>query len=117
MESELVRTLAEVPSYEHVKCYGLHGTYDDGLVWLQSPKNDGKTKTILSMGSSIGNFTREEAVGFIEQFAAVLSPRDNLLIGVDACQDAEKVYHAYNDIDGYVLPARHACASLSYDKA
>ena len=52
-------------------------------------------------GSSIGNFPRDEAAAFLRRIAASLGPRDNLLLGVDACQDAEKVYSAYNDSEGY----------------
>lgn len=102
MQSELERTLAAVPAgtFKHVKCFGLWGTYDDGLEWLKSAENATKPKTILSLGSSIGNFTRQEAPDFIAQFAAILQPNDSFVIGLDACQDPEKVYHAYNDRDG-----------------
>lgn len=102
MQSELERTLAAVPAgtFKHVKCFGLWGTYDDGLAWLKSPENAHKPKTILSLGSSIGNFTRQEAVDFVAQFIDMLKPNDSFVIGLDACQDPEKVYHAYNDRDG-----------------
>jgi uncharacterized SAM-dependent methyltransferase len=91
MHSELVRTLAAVPkgAFKHVQCFGLHGTYDDGLEWLKKPENAEKPKAILSMGSSIGNFTREDAVGFVAQFADILQPNDMLIIGIDACQDPD----------------------------
>jgi uncharacterized SAM-dependent methyltransferase len=91
MHSELVRTLASVPkgAFKHVQCFGLHGTYDDGLEWLKKPENAEKPKAILSMGSSIGNFTREDAVGFVAQFADILQPDDMLIIGIDACQDPD----------------------------
>jgi len=103
MKSELERTLADVPTYAYVQCAGLHGTYDDGLVWLQKPQNAGKPKAILSIGSSIGNFTRDEAPGFLGQFVNILGPQDVLLIGLDACQEPSKVYQAYNDSDGSVM--------------
>jgi EasF-like predicted methyltransferase len=102
MRSELERTLAAVPvqSFQHVKCYGLWGTYDDGLEWLKKAKNAARPKTILSLGSSIGNFTREEAAKFVAQFADTLKPTDTFILGVDACQDPDRVYDAYNDRDG-----------------
>lgn len=102
MHSELERTLGAVPAgaFKHVKCYGLWGTYDDGLAWLKKPENASKPKAILSLGSSIGNFTREEAVGFVSQFANILKPTDALLIGLDACQTPDKVHAAYNDRHG-----------------
>lgn len=101
MKSELVRTLELVPvgTFKHVECYGLHGTYDDGLEWLKRPENAAAPKTIMSLGSSIGNFTPNEAKEFVGQFAGHLGPKDTLLIGLDASQDARKVYDAYNDRD------------------
>lgn len=101
-KDELERTLRAVPNgtYKHVRCFGLHATYDDGLEWLRSEEVRGRPKSVLSMGSSIGNFTRDEAPKFLESFASVLEPGDSLLIGIDACKDPEKVYHAYNDRDG-----------------
>ena len=87
-------------TFKHVQCFGLHGTYDDGLEWLQRKENASRSKVVLSLGSSIGNFTRPEAAAFVKQFAEILSPSDRLLIGVDACQEPEKVYHAYNDSEG-----------------
>lgn len=52
------------------------------------------------MGSSIGNFPRPEAAGFLNNFANVLGPQDSLLIGLDGCKDADTVWHAYNDREG-----------------
>ncbi|KAK4986175.1 hypothetical protein LTR50_005467 [Elasticomyces elasticus] len=100
---ELQRTLSAIPegTYKHVKCFGLLGTYDDGLTWLKlQSENAAKPKSILSLGSSIGNFDRNEAAKFINQFTDVLNPTDTFLFGVDACTDPGKVYHAYNDRHG-----------------
>jgi EasF-like predicted methyltransferase len=101
-EVELERTLAEVPqgTFKHVQCHGLLGTYDEGLEWLKKPENTHRSKTILSLGSSIGNFSRDEAAQFLSQFSETLDPNDTLLLGVDACTDADKVFHAYNDCEG-----------------
>lgn len=99
---ELERTLRAVPQgiFKHVRCYGLHGTYDDGLEWLKQPKNIDRPKCILSLGSSIGNFSRQEAAEFLKSFTPVMGQGDSMLIGVDACQDKDKVFHAYNDQEG-----------------
>lgn len=51
---ELRRTLEQLPQFGHVKCHGLHGTYDDGLEWLKLPKNQVRPKCVMSLGSSIG---------------------------------------------------------------
>ncbi|KAL8712928.1 MAG: hypothetical protein Q9220_002786 [cf. Caloplaca sp. 1 TL-2023] len=97
-EPELRRTISAVPKqYEFVQCHGLLGTYDDGLNWLRAPDRQRQPKWILSLGSSIGNFNREEAAVFLQGFADTMGDIDSMLVGLDACQDNEKVYHAYND--------------------
>ena len=85
--------------YKHVHCHGLFGTYDDGLAWLK--RSAGKPKCILWMGSSIGNLDRTDAANFLKGcFSEVLQGQDSMLIGIDACQESEKVHHAYNDKQG-----------------
>jgi len=98
----LERTLAEIPqgTFKHVKCHGLLGTYDEGLAWLKRPEYKKRPKTILSLGSSIGNFERDEAAKFLAGFADVLTPHDTFLLGIDGCTDGPAVYHAYNDRHG-----------------
>jgi uncharacterized SAM-dependent methyltransferase len=51
---ELKRTLEQVPVFRHVRCHGLHGTYDDGLDWLKMPENSTRPRCVMSLGSSIG---------------------------------------------------------------
>lgn len=99
---ELERTLAAIPkgSYNHVQCFGLHGTYDDGLEWLKRSELHARPKTILSLGSSIGNFARPDAALFLKGFADIEGPEINLLLAIDGCQDGDKIYHAYNDREG-----------------
>ncbi|CAK7219752.1 Ergothioneine biosynthesis protein 1 [Sporothrix curviconia] len=97
---ELERTLSQLPRYEHVRCFGLHGTYDDGRAWLKTPAVLHRRKCVLTLGSSIGNFHRDDAAVFLRGFADVLHPGDSILVGLDSCVDAAKVYHAYNDKEG-----------------
>jgi len=86
--------------YKHVHCRGLFGTYDDGLAWLTKPENLRRPKCVLWMGSSIGNLKRLEAADFLKGFSKILRGQDTMLIGIDACQDRDKVFHAYNDREG-----------------
>ena len=100
-QPELERTLSAVDGvYRHVRCRGLLGTYDDGLVWIKKSAKLGKPKCILWLGSSIGNIERTEAADFLTEFTEVLRGQDAMLIGIDACQESGKVYHAYNDKQG-----------------
>lgn len=113
--TELERTLAQLPAYQHISCHGLLGTYDDGREWLKLPFNVSRKKCILSLGSSIGtsatypatfisiqpvqaaycwnigNFLRGDAADFLGGFAHVLGNGDTMLIGLDGCQDPAKV--------------------------
>ncbi|PFH55204.1 hypothetical protein XA68_10390 [Ophiocordyceps unilateralis] len=52
-QQELGRTLAHLPSFKHVSCHGLLGTYDEGLEWLKQPDVLRRPKCILHIGSSI----------------------------------------------------------------
>jgi uncharacterized SAM-dependent methyltransferase len=68
--TELKRTLEQVPAFKHVKCHGLHGTYDDGLDWLKMPENILRPKCVMSLGSSIGNL-----LGVCDDFPWLIKPR------------------------------------------
>lgn len=132
---ELQRTLDTVPpgSYTHVRCHGLLGTYDDSRAWLQRPENMRKPRCIISLGNSIGSFTRPDAATFLASFADVLecepnslaSPKNHsseeicLIVGLDACKDGAKVSRAYNDAskmnEGFIFNAlKHANSVLGY---
>lgn len=120
--SELHRTLAAIPSgtYRFVKFAALHGTYDDGLTWLKRNNTAAKTTCVLSLGSSIGNFSRADAAKFLNQFARELKPQDMIIVGVDSCQDAKKIFQAYNDSKGvtqafYRNGLTHANRLLGYE--
>ncbi|RAK99256.1 class I SAM-dependent methyltransferase [Aspergillus ibericus CBS 121593] len=100
---ELERTLSIVPpgTFRHVRCFGLLGTYDDGREWLQLPEIRTRSKTIISLGSTLGSFERPDAADFLASFVGN-SPGCNssLLLGLDGCKDAERVLAAYNDPEG-----------------
>ncbi|KAL5042352.1 hypothetical protein BDW71DRAFT_190227 [Aspergillus fruticulosus] len=100
--SELERTFSNVSleQYKSVGFHGLHGTYDDAHTWLSDPKNRERPTIVLSMGSSLGNFSPPDAATFLAGFAKLLKPSDMMVIGLDACEDPDRVYKAYNDSAG-----------------
>lgn len=119
---ELQRTFSEISpnGFTYVGLHGLHGTYDDALIWLKNPENRVRPTVVLSMGSSMGNFNRPEAAAFLGNFSKVLGPSDFLLIGLDACKDPARVYKAYNDSEGttrqfYENGLSHANAVLGFE--
>jgi dimethylhistidine N-methyltransferase len=62
-------------------------------------KTSGK-KVVFFPGSTIGNFTPEEAVGFLKQVAKLVGNDGSLLIGFDRMKDAKVLEPAYNDSRG-----------------
>ena len=95
--SELERTLADVPTYKYVECLGLLGTYDDGFEWLKNSQVSQKRKIVMTLGSSIGNFLRQDAMSFIKSCAEAAGQGGYVLVAIDSCLEKERVYHAYND--------------------
>jgi len=75
----------------------LVGDYTAGLQHLHRPKNN---CMYVFLGSSIGNFTREEAQVFMREVRACMQPGDTLLLGVDRVKDPAVLHRAYNDAQG-----------------
>lgn len=111
--------------YSHVRCHGLLGTYNDAIIWLQQPENLDRPKCVVSLGSSIGSFTRTEAARFLSRFAEVLKSNrssanvsgedSSIIIGLDACKSKDKVHRAYND--GFGLNAKFILNTLRHANA
>jgi L-histidine Nalpha-methyltransferase len=57
-------------------------------------------KLVLFLGSTIGNFSRSEAVSFLKGLRASLAPGDGLLIGFDLSKEPAKILKAYDDANG-----------------
>ncbi|BFZ56604.1 hypothetical protein PYCC9005_003651 [Savitreella phatthalungensis] len=92
-----LRELTETLSLKHVRVHGLHADYNDIHAFL-AERND--PVTILWMGSSVGNFSRESAAEFLRGIKNSLKPGDTFVIGADRRNDPELVHRAYNDPAG-----------------
>lgn len=55
---------------------------------------------ITFLGSTIGNFTPDEAVALLQRVAGALHPGDRFLLGVDLRKDPRILEAAYNDAQG-----------------
>jgi L-histidine Nalpha-methyltransferase len=55
---------------------------------------------IAFLGSTIGNFSREEAVGLLSHVARAMRPSDRFLLGADLVKDPRILNRAYNDSEG-----------------
>ncbi|KAL0069089.1 hypothetical protein AAF712_003775 [Marasmius tenuissimus] len=56
---------------------------------------------LLFLGSSLGNFTREAATGFLRSLPLRPGSGDTLLIGIDHDNEKEAIEKAYNEPAGY----------------
>ena len=69
-------------------------------VFTKNKNMGGGKKVIFFPGSTIGNFTPEEAQAFFETMRHSLDDGDGLLIGVDTVKDVDVLEAAYNDARG-----------------
>ncbi len=76
----------------------LEGDYFKMLAKIS--KNQKKNKLILFLGSNIGNFNKEEAIGFLKLLRKSLTEGDFFLMGVDLKKHPAVILSAYNDAKG-----------------
>ncbi|OJD33790.1 uncharacterized protein BKCO1_27000115 [Diplodia corticola] len=88
-----------IPRYRHVRCFGLHGTFEDGLAWSRTVESP---RWFLSLGSIFGNDAFDDAVGLLQKWSKRMRPHDRMLLGIDAERDEQRVWESYNDPDGVV---------------
>ena len=55
---------------------------------------------IAFLGSTIGNFSRDEAISLLSHCAGEMGPKDRFLLGADLIKDPDVIHHAYNDSQG-----------------
>lgn len=67
---------------------------------LPAPDGPVSRTVVYYPGSTIGNFTPEEAQRFLEHIAQQVGPAGGLLIGVDLQKDEALLHAAYNDSQG-----------------
>jgi L-histidine Nalpha-methyltransferase len=68
---------------------------------LSSLKNgSGRRKVLMFLGSNIGNFSNEQALGFFRHLRDVMNRDDRLFIGFDMQKDPRVIVAAYDDSQG-----------------
>lgn len=55
---------------------------------------------VAFLGSTIGNFPRQQAINLLSHIAGQMSPADHFLLGADLVKDAAIINSAYNDSRG-----------------
>lgn len=84
--------LADYPGLDVVATCG---TYQEAVAALHT--DDANAQLLIWLGSSVGNFTREEAAEQMRGFRAAMEPDDRFLLGVDLRKSKEVLERAYDD--------------------
>lgn len=84
--------------YPELQVQGLVGTYEQALTHL--PPTTLPSRTIVFLGSSLGNFNPEECDRFFEDINIALREEDYFLLGVDLQKPSHILEAAYNDAQG-----------------
>lgn len=74
----------------------IHGVIADFMSQLDVIKEK-QNKLLCFLGSTIGNFSREESKRFVYDLQAIMHAKDRLLIGFDMVKDNVILEQAYND--------------------
>jgi dimethylhistidine N-methyltransferase len=85
--------------FPHVRMLAVCGDYTRALD-LSGLELAGRARALYFPGSTIGNFTVEEALAFLRNAVAVAGPEGVMLVGVDLKKDPALLHAAYNDSQG-----------------
>ncbi len=78
----------------------IEANYLDGVRVAAGRRERGQTLLLLFLGSTIGNFGREDAFEFLSDLRTALSPGDALLLGTDLVKAEQTLVAAYDDPAG-----------------
>ncbi len=93
----LARCRIEMAPLRPVRLEALEADYLDGLRDAVLRRGDAESLLVLFLGSTIGNFERAEAEGFLRDVRRLLDPGDGLLLGVDLLKPLPVMLAAYDD--------------------
>jgi len=85
-------------SFPDLSCLPLQGEYFSAMEELN--QIDSNNKTVLFLGSNIGNFGFEKANEFLGHLSDLLTAGDKLIIGFDLKKDPLLIRRAYDDASG-----------------
>ena len=97
ISEEVLRDTAQrlVQEYSHVEIYAVHADFARQSELFQAFQLE--KKAVAFFGSSLGNFSPEESVEFLQHTAAVMGPEDVFLLGIDLKKSLTILVPAYDD--------------------
>jgi L-histidine Nalpha-methyltransferase len=96
----LAVTERELGYLDGVSVRGFEADYLDGLARAAARRTRGERLLVLFLGSSIGNFNRDEDCEFLARIRKLLKREDALLLGTDLVKPAAQMILAYDDPAG-----------------
>jgi L-histidine Nalpha-methyltransferase len=90
----------ELNHLDGVSVRGFEAEYLDGLARAATKRSRNQRLLVLFLGSSIGNFNRNEDCEFLVRIRTLLRPGDTLLLGTDLVKPVSQVLPAYDDPAG-----------------
>jgi dimethylhistidine N-methyltransferase len=90
----------ELNHLDGVSVRGFEAEYLDGLGRAAARRLEDQRLLVLFLGSSIGNFNRNEDCEFLMKIRALLQAGDALLLGTDLVKPVSQVLPAYDDPAG-----------------
>jgi L-histidine Nalpha-methyltransferase len=90
----------ELGHLDGVSVRGFEAEYLDGLGRAAARRGADERLLVLFLGSSIGNFNRDEDCEFLARIRELLQPGDALLLGTDLVKPVAQMILAYNDPAG-----------------
>ena len=87
----------ELGDIESMSIVGFEREYLDGLLEVAARRREGQNLLVLFLGSTIGNFDRPAASGFLRKLRRILQPGDSLLLGTDLEKPIPQLLAAYDD--------------------
>lgn len=97
-----------ITSLGNVQCFAHPTTFLEGLAEVSARRQPGVSLLVLFLGSSIGNYDRQDSLCLLRSIRRELSSKDWLLLGVDLVKPEDQLIQAYNDPQGVT-----ACFNLN----
>jgi dimethylhistidine N-methyltransferase len=84
-------------SLDRVEIEPVEANYFEGIQTAVASRVANEPVLLLFLGSTIGNFSRSEAISFLRKVRRALRPGDSLLLGADLVKPPAKLLAAYDD--------------------
>jgi L-histidine Nalpha-methyltransferase len=87
-----------VDEYSHIEIRAMRADFAGQPEVIQALQLE--KKAVAFLGSTLGNFTPEESVEFLQRIAAIMGPDDVFLLGIDLKKSPAILVPAYDDSQG-----------------